>query len=109
METSYPVAKNDISFAVAFTLLEGFNKHYRIFQATSQAAKGRFESADWSGVQAANRDRILFYDQRVKEAVEELEREFQAESLNDTEWQQIKFYYIGLLTNHKQPELAESF
>lgn len=109
METSYPIAKNDISFAVAYTLLEGFNKHYRIFQATSQAAKERFETADWPGVQTANRDRILFYDQRVKEAVEQLEREFQAGTLNDTEWQQIKFYYIGLLTNHKQPELAESF
>ena len=109
METPYPLAKNDVSFAVAFTLLEGFNKHYRIFQETSQDAKARFENADWPGVQSANRDRILFYDQRVKEAVEQLEQDFQAESLSNNEWQQIKFYYIGLLTNHKQPELAESF
>jgi isocitrate dehydrogenase kinase/phosphatase len=31
------------------------------------------------------------------------------QSLDDATWQQVKLLYIGLLLNHKQPELAESF
>ena len=108
MERANPIIKTDVAYAVARALLDGFNKHYRIFQETSKAAKTRFEKADWVIGQRANRERILFYDQRVKEAVEHLEHEFHAESLG-SEWQQIKLNYIGLLTNHKQPELAESF
>ncbi len=108
MERANPIIKTDVAYAVARALLDGFNKHYRIFQETSKAATARFEQGDWAVGQKANRDRILFYDQRVKEAVERLEREFHAESLG-SEWQQIKLNYIGLLSNHKQPELAESF
>src|SRR3972149_7202030 len=36
-------------------------------------------------------------------------REFHAGSLDDDSWQQAKLLYIGLLVNHKQPELAETF
>lgn len=32
-----------------------------------------------------------------------------ADSLDDNTWQQAKLLYIGLLVNHKQPELAETF
>ena len=36
-------------------------------------------------------------------------REFDTESLPDALWQDIKLQYVGLLTNHRQPELAETF
>ena len=108
MQRAEPTTNTNIAFAVARALLDGFNKHYRIFQETSKAAKPRFDEGDWAVGQKANRDRILFYDQRVKESVEHLETQFHAESLG-AEWQRIKLDYIGLLTNHKQPELAESF
>ena len=108
IERAEPIMNSNIAFAVARALLDGFNKHYRIFQETSKAAKTRFDEGDWVVGQRANRDRILFYDQRVKESVEHLEQAFHAESLG-AEWQRIKLDYIGLLTNHKQPELAESF
>lgn len=96
------------AFAVARALRDGFNRHYRIFQETSKAAKERFDRGEWAVGQKANRDRIMFYDQRVKETVDLLERDFHAEALGP-EWQQVKLNYIGLLSNHKQPELAESF
>jgi isocitrate dehydrogenase kinase/phosphatase len=97
------------AFDVAQALLEGFNKHYRLFREASRAAKGRFEEADWHGQQRAQRERIEFYDRRVDEAVERLQKEFDIGNLSMDSWQQAKLHYIGLLTNHHQPELAETF
>jgi isocitrate dehydrogenase kinase/phosphatase len=97
------------AFDVAQALLEGFNKHYRLFREASRAAKARFEEADWHGQQRAQRERIEFYDRRVDEAVERLQGEFDIGSLSMDSWQQAKLHYIGLLTNHHQPELAETF
>ena len=103
------LGQNTIAFAVAQAILEGFDKHYRIFRETSRGAKERFEKQDWAAVQQTSRERIQFYDQRVLEGVERLQQEFRAESLDDLTWQQIKLHYIGLLTNHKRPELAETY
>jgi isocitrate dehydrogenase kinase/phosphatase len=97
------------AFDVAQALLEGFNKHYRLFREASRAAKERFEAADWHGQQRAQRERIEFYDRRVDEAVERLQTEFDIGHLSMDSWQQAKLHYIGLLTNHHQPELAETF
>jgi isocitrate dehydrogenase kinase/phosphatase len=96
-------------FDIAQALLDGFNRHYRLFRETSAQAKRRFEQADWHGQQRAQRERIEFYDKRVDEAAERLQKEFQAASLPMDVWQQVKLHYIGLLTNHHQPELAETF
>ena len=97
------------AFDVAQALLEGFNRHYRLFREASHDAKARFEVADWQGQQRAQRDRIEYYDRRVDENVERLQREFDIGSLSMDSWQQVKLHYIGLLTNHHQPELAETF
>ncbi len=94
---------------IALTLIQGFNKHYTLFRLTCQASKTRFEKADWQGVHRAVKERIRFYDDRVNECVERLRDEFDVENLDDASWQQIKLLYIGLLLNHKQPELAETF
>ena len=97
------------AFDIAQAMLDGFNKHYRLFRAASAAAKPRFERADWHGQQQAQRERIEFYDKRVEENAERLHTEFKAGSLSMDIWQQAKLHYIGLLTNHHQPELAETF
>jgi isocitrate dehydrogenase kinase/phosphatase len=94
---------------IALALIQGFNKHYTLFRATSKEAKTRFEQANWVGVHKAVKERIRFYDDRVDECVERLRIEFDAQQIDDTTWQQIKLLYIGLLLNHKQPELAETF
>jgi len=96
-------------FDIARALLDGFDRHYKIFSETSADAKKRFEKADWHGQQLAQRVRIEFYDLRVEEAVERLEQDYEASSLPMEVWHQIKLFYIGLLTGHKQPELAETF
>lgn len=94
---------------IALALIQGFNKHYKLFRETSKEAKTRFEKANWLGVHKAVRERIRFYDDRVDECVERLRNEFDASSIEQPTWQQIKLLYIGLLLNHKQPELAETF
>jgi isocitrate dehydrogenase kinase/phosphatase len=110
MRTVFPTQLNDLrAFDIAQALLDGFNRHYTLFRATSAAAKQRFERADWIGQQRAQRERIEFYDKRVEEAAERLQNEFQAGALPMDVWQQVKLHYIGLLTNHRQPELAETF
>ncbi|HEX6361420.1 MAG TPA: bifunctional isocitrate dehydrogenase kinase/phosphatase [Albitalea sp.] len=106
----FPRALSDSrAFDIAQAMLDGFNRHYRLFRQASAAAKERFEQADWHGQQRAQRERIVFYDMRVDEGAERLQTEFNAASLSMDVWQQVKLYYIGLLTNHHQPELAETF
>jgi isocitrate dehydrogenase kinase/phosphatase len=106
----FPQQLNDTrAFDIAQAMLDGFNRHYRLFREASAQAKQRFEQADWHGQQRAQRERIEFYDKRVAEAAERLQREFQAGTLPADVWQQVKLHYIGLLTNHLQPELAETF
>ncbi len=100
---------SSIAFDIARAMLDGFNRHYQLFRAESQRAKHRFETQDWHGQQRAQRERIEFYDLRVKEAVARLEKEFKAGDQPMEIWQQIKLHYIGQLINHHQPELAETF
>ncbi|MDC7706252.1 bifunctional isocitrate dehydrogenase kinase/phosphatase [Vogesella indigofera] len=104
-----PEYYNPVAREIAQALVDGFNRHYRLFRATSQQAKQLFEAAEWQGVQKLVRDRIQFYDERVHETVQRLKHQFHADLLDDEIWQQAKLYFIGLLTNHKQPELAETF
>ncbi len=98
-----------LAFDVARAMIDGFNRHYRLFRAESQRAQHRFETQDWLGQQRAQRERIEFYDLRVKEAVSRLEKEFKAGDQPMEIWQQVKLHFIGLLINHHQPELAETF
>lgn len=94
---------------IALAMIQGFNKHYTLFRQTSREARLRFEQGDWLGVHKAVKERIRFYDDRVDECVERLRNEFDATSIDDSTWQQVKLLYIGLLLNHRQPELAETF
>ncbi len=97
------------AFDIAQALIDGFNRHYRLFRETTAQAKARFEQADWHGQQRSQAQRIEFYDQRVNEAVQRLRGDFQIDALSMDTWQQAKLHYIGLLTDHHQPELAETF
>jgi len=98
-----------LAFGIAKAMMDGFNRHYRLFRTESARAKHRFETADWHGQQRAQRERIEFYDLRVRECSMRLEREFKAGEQTMDVWQQVKLLYIGLLVDHRQPELAETF
>jgi len=95
--------------AVAQVMLEGFDRHYGLFRYNAQQAKNRFESGHYQAIRRLASDRITFYDQRVNEACDRLSSTFGDEMLNEGVWPDVKKAYIMLLTDHRQPELAETF
>ena len=107
MKTS--AARTEVAERIAGVLIEGFDRHYVRFRDTSADAKRRFEEREWTAVQRAVKERIRFYDERVRDCVERLREEFEAETLGPAVWQEVKLLYIGLLVDHKRPELAETF
>ncbi|MBC7454121.1 MAG: bifunctional isocitrate dehydrogenase kinase/phosphatase [Massilia sp.] len=109
-QAAFPkLLSSQIAFDIARTILDGFDKHYRLFRQTSQTAKRHFETGAWAVAQQAARERIGFYDQRVQECVQALEDEYTSGELSDEVWRELKLHYIGMLSDHKQPELAETF
>ncbi len=110
MQAAFPkILSSQIAFDTARTILDGFDKHYRLFRQASEAAKRHFETGDWATAQTEARERISFYDKRVDECVKILEDEYADTDLSGEVWREVKLHYIGLLTDHKQPELAETF
>ena len=97
-----------LSTHIATTILGGFDRHFTIFSAITKGAKQRFENADWEAEREASRDRILFYDIRVKDACGELHKLFDLEPFDSQLWFEVKREYVLLISNHLQPELAES-
>ena len=98
-----------LAYDIAQAMMDGFNRHYDLFRTESAKAKHRYETQDWHGQQRAQRERIEFYDLRVKECSVRLETEYKAGEQASEVWQQVKLHYIGLLVDHFQPELAETF
>ena len=103
------MAPTSLPADIARMILDGFDRHYRLFRETSAGAQGRFERGEWSEVARASRDRIAFYDQRVAEAVENIKARFPRAGQDESLWPDIKLSYIGLLYEHRQPDLAETF
>ncbi len=97
------------ALAFAQTLLEGFDRHYRLFRELSQGAKDRFARGDLAAVREAVRTRIDMYDERVRESVATLRERFPDDCESEAFFRDVKLAYIGLLYEHKQPECAETF
>jgi len=98
-----------LSTQIATTIVSGFDRHFTIFSAITKGAKQRFENADWEAERVASRDRILFYDIRVKDAIGELQKLFDLEPFDSQLWFDVKREYVLLISKHLQPELAETF
>ena len=97
------------SKAIAQKMLDGFNRHYSVFRQQSQQAKSEFEQGKYKVIRELSSERITFYDKRVKETSELLEKKYGTSLRKDSLWPEVKKSFIMLLTDHKQPELAESF
>ena len=98
-----------LSIQIATTILNGFDRHFTIFSEITSGAKQRFESADWEAERVASREHIMFYDIRVKDAIGELQKLFELEPFDSQLWFEVKQDYVQLISNHLQPELAETF
>ena len=103
----------DQARGIARMLREGFDHHYAVFRECARAAKRHFEAGNWLAIQHVARDRIDFYDRRVQETAESIERKYGFGGLDgdggEALWEQVKLHFIGLLIDHKQPECAETF
>jgi isocitrate dehydrogenase kinase/phosphatase len=109
-QNTFPkLLSSQIAFDIARTILDGFDKHYRLFREVTQNAKKHFEQANWPQAQIEAKERIGFYDTRAKECVQILEEEYQQDDLSDEVWREVKLHYMGLLIDHLRPELAETF
>jgi len=94
---------------IARVIIAECDRHSEQFQKITAAARDRFCRAEWESVQAASRERIHFYDERVQATIRLLRGEFGITGLDEPLWQEIKFAYMMRLHQHQQPELAETF
>ena len=83
-------APADQAAAIAQAILAGFDRHYGLFRYNAQQAKARFEAADWHAIRSLARERITFYDERVREAVDRIEPGFGTPSSRPGNWQHVK-------------------
>ena len=97
------------SIKIAQAILQGFDTHFSIFSEITEGAQQRFESADWKEERKNSRLRILFYDKRVDETIEVLQKHFILMPFNKSLWGEVKSQFILILQDHQQPELAETF
>ncbi|MEO8536893.1 MAG: bifunctional isocitrate dehydrogenase kinase/phosphatase [Betaproteobacteria bacterium] len=105
-----PRASDTSPDAIAAVLIEGFDRHYALFRECARAAKRYFEAGNWLAIGHVAGDRIDYYDRRVAETVERIEREFRFnEAGDDAFWAIVKQRFVGLLVDHRQPECAETF
>ncbi len=98
-----------VAWDIARTILDGFDKHYRLFRESSARAKYHFVRAWWASMRETSVNRIQMYDRRVVEAVDALHARFADVVRDESLWPEIKIAYIGLLHEHRQPECAETF
>jgi len=103
------MSRHNTAAAIAAMVLAGFDRHYALFRYNAQQAKARWEHGDWHGIRRLARERIEFYDLRVREAVSQLESQFEQSELTEGIWSQVKRHYVAALSEHRQPELAETF
>lgn len=98
-----------LAVEIAVTILNGFNRHFSIFTEITRGARQRFENADWQAERDAARERIEFYDHRVQDAIGDLQKLYELETFDSQLWFDVKREYVQLISNHLQPELAETF
>ena len=94
---------------IARVILHGFHRHYQRFSAITAEAKFHFAQREWRALQRAARERISFYDLRVKETIALLRKDGIAEQPDEALWQDVRAFYEELLQFHPQAELAETF
>lgn len=115
-----PLPRRQSPTQVAHVILDGFNRHYALFRYGAQRARSLFESGDWRAIQQLARERIEYYDTRVRECSAQLIAALKGEATQDTSnqdlnaeqqafWQATKAAYTALLVGHHQPECAETF
>ena len=105
-----PKGENPVAVAIAEAIVDGFDKHYRLFREAEPRGEGALRARRLGRAAARRRDRIAVYDQRVREGVGAPARSTsRPKSGREHSGRRSSSLYIGLLYEHKQPECAETF
>lgn len=99
----------DTRAGVAQAILDGFNRHYKLFRQFSREGQQCFEHADWPRAARVSRERIQGYERRVRETVDLIHSRYPEAGERSDIWPRIKIVFIGKLMNHLQAECAETF
>ncbi|WP_028115838.1 bifunctional isocitrate dehydrogenase kinase/phosphatase [Ferrimonas senticii] len=94
---------------LAYQILAGFDKHFRLFMRISRRAKDHFIQQNWQAADAAQRERIALYSQRVGLQTQKILEQLDQPVISNELWQQTKRAYSKLLIGHPQAEVAETF
>lgn len=94
---------------LAYEILKGFEKSFRLFVRITAQAKQRFEKADWATAQAASKQRIDLYEKSLTETVLNIYYAVAPHRQNGEFWQALKTEFSEHLIAHPQFELAETF
>lgn len=98
------------AFAIARTILEGFDDYREHFRQITDGARERFEKAQWQAGQAASAARINLYEEKVGEVTARLRANFNCAALLDiAAWPLVKKAYIGLIDLRFDDELSETW
>lgn len=93
----------------ARTIHQAFNTYQEQFKAITQRARRRFETQDWHGMQSDAAERLGLY-RRIVDLVEAAVRDLLADRVhNKVIWASMKAVYSGLIVDHDDWELAETF
>ena len=94
---------------VAYAILKGFDKSFRLYSNITAEAKFRFEKAQWQACQLASKQRIDLYEQILNETVTSIYEAYLPQKQKLKFWHDVKAAFILLLDTHPQFELAETF
>lgn len=90
-------------------ILNGFESYFADYQNITLGARSRFENADWLGIHAATIQRIDLYKLKVNFVLDTVELVAGDELRNYEFWRDTRKIYAGLIRNHNNFEIAETF
>lgn len=93
----------------AQTIFDGFNDYQAQFQDITRRAKVRFEQRDWHGMQADAVERLELHNKQVQQVGSEISQLLGDRVGKKLVWTSAKAVYSGLIADHKNWELAETF
>jgi isocitrate dehydrogenase kinase/phosphatase len=93
---------------LAEAILDGFDRHYRLFREITSAARQSFEQADGTRCSALRANASVSTTARHRDHGNAAPR-VPLRSPEHQLWKRVKVEYSRLLPLHHQPELAETF
>lgn len=93
---------------VAAQLLDAFGAYHHTFRAVTRRARGRFEDADWAGVQRDGAERLALYKLAVATAVQDIKARLGGTRAAPF-WAEAKAAYGTAVCERADAEIAETF